>query len=109
MTRLLIIVNPAAAKARRAWPIVRSQLEASGLEFDFYETTHVGDATDRTRVALSCGYQTIAVLGGDGTLSETAEGFFEFSETGANAPLSINPSATLAILPAGTGDDFARG
>jgi diacylglycerol kinase (ATP) len=109
MARFLIIVNPAAAKAGRAWPSVRRQLEASRIEFDFHETTHVGDATDRTRVALRSGYQTIVVLGGDGTLSEAAEGFFEVSENLVNAPRSINPSASLAVLPAGTGDDFARG
>jgi YegS/Rv2252/BmrU family lipid kinase len=47
---------------------------------------------------LKSGTEAVVVVGGDGTLSEAAEGFFE-----------INPSATLAILPAGTGDDFARG
>ena len=46
--RLLIIINNAAAKARRAWPIVRQHLEAAGVHFDFYETTRPGDATIRT-------------------------------------------------------------
>src|SRR3989442_1531843 len=59
------------------------------------------------------GYQLIAVVGGDGPLSEAAEGFFEFSGsmdgTQTAAPLAINKEAALAILPAGTGDDFARG
>jgi diacylglycerol kinase (ATP) len=49
------------------------------------------------------------VVGGDGTLSEVAEGFFQLSSDLQNLPVAINPSATLAILPAGTGDDFARG
>jgi len=49
------------------------------------------------------------VVGGDGTLSEAAEGFFQFNEDLNLLPASINPSATLAILPAGTGNDFARG
>ena len=51
----------------------------------------------------------MVVVGGDGTLSEAAEGFFEFNNNPDVLPAAINPSATLAILPAGTGDDFARG
>jgi diacylglycerol kinase family enzyme len=51
----------------------------------------------------------VIVVGGDGTLSEAAEGFFEFSNDPDAPPATINPTATLAILPAGTGDDFARG
>jgi diacylglycerol kinase (ATP) len=104
----LIVINNTAAKARRAWPIVRRSLEAARLPFDFYETTQPGDATRRTRDALRSGVNTIAVVGGDGTLSETAQGFFEFSKRVEDVPSQINPDACLAILPAGTGDDFAR-
>ena len=104
----LIIVNRAAAKARHAWPIVQGHLEAAGVRFDFYETTQPGDATLRTREALRAGLRTIAVVGGDGTLSEVAEGFFEFSKQVEDIPAQINSEARLAILPAGTGDDFAR-
>jgi diacylglycerol kinase family enzyme len=53
--------------------------------------------------------QCVAVVGGDGTISETAEGFFEINNDLDIPPTPINPDATLAILPAGTGDDFARG
>ena len=108
---LLIIINNAAAKARAAWPVVRTRLQAAGIEFEVAETTCAGDATPRTRAALRAGYRTIAVIGGDGTLSETAEGFFELahSKLSTSLPTAINPSASLAIIPAGTGDDFARG
>jgi YegS/Rv2252/BmrU family lipid kinase len=104
----LIIVNNAAARARRAWPTVRGQLEAGGVAFDFYETTQPGDATTRTREALRAGVNTIAVVGGDGTLSEAAQGFFEFNKRLEDIPSPINSDARLAILPAGTGDDFGR-
>jgi diacylglycerol kinase (ATP) len=107
-TRPLIIINIAAAKARRAWPIVQQHLEAAGVSFDFYETTQPGDATIRTRRALRDGVNTVATIGGDGTLSEAAEGFFEFNERLEEVPTQINSEARLAILPAGTGDDFAR-
>ncbi|HKO43213.1 MAG TPA: diacylglycerol kinase family protein [Pyrinomonadaceae bacterium] len=105
----LIIINNAAAKARRAWPTVRRLLESAGVTYESYETTGPGDATVRTRAALRDGVSIIGVVGGDGTLSEAAEGFFEFKQNVEEAPSPVNPSAALAIFPAGTGDDFARG
>jgi diacylglycerol kinase family enzyme len=62
----------------------------------------------------------VAVIGGDGTLSEAVAGFFALDEQTINPagqrapdigpmPAPINTLAALAILPAGTGDDFARG
>ena len=41
-------------------------------------------------------------VGGDGTLSEVVNGFFD--ENGA----SLNPTATLAMIPSGTGGDFRK-
>jgi diacylglycerol kinase family enzyme len=78
------------------------------VHFDFYETVRPGDATIRTREALRNGVNTLAVVGGDGTLSEAAEGFFEFNKRLEKVPSQINSEARLAIFPAGTGDDFAR-
>jgi diacylglycerol kinase (ATP) len=104
----LIIINNAAAKARQAWPMVRSRLMEAEMEFDYYETSKPGDATTQTRNALRSGVLTIAVIGGDGTLSEAAQGFFELSSNLEDLPSQINADAQLAILPAGTGDDFAR-
>ena len=106
---MFIIINHSAAKARRLWPIIQKQLNAAGLQYEVYETKGPGDATIRTREALRSGVVSIVVVGGDGTLSETAEGFFEFNADPNVPPAPINPSATLDILPAGTGDDFARG
>jgi diacylglycerol kinase family enzyme len=118
-TRTLVIINPASARARRAWPKIKSALAAADVGFDAHETTHAGDATERTRAALRKGYNLIAVVGGDGTLSEAASGFFEFqgsesdesdeSHAVFHPPQPVNAAAALAILPAGTGDDFARG
>ena len=109
--RVFVIINQVAAKARKAWPVVQQRLLAAGIHFQLCETSCAGDATTKTRQALHTGYQTVVVIGGDGTLSETSEGFFELptNDSLASLPTSINPEAALAILPAGTGDDFARG
>ena len=105
----LVIINNAAAKARRAWPSIRKQLHLAGFDYQSYETKAAGDATLKTRQALRDGVSRIAVVGGDGTLSEAVEGFFELNSDLDELPKPINPEAQLAILPAGTGDDFARG
>ena len=105
----LIIVNHSAARARRLWPTIQKQLDAARVEYQIYETKAPGDATIKTRAALRSGVESVVVVGGDGTISETAEGFFEFNNDLDIPPTSINPNATLAVLPAGTGDDFARG
>ncbi|MDX6695828.1 MAG: hypothetical protein QOF02_3431 [Blastocatellia bacterium] len=151
--RTLIIINHAAARARRAWTDIESRLRARGVRFDAHETRHAGDATGTTRAALRAGYQLIVVVGGDGTLSETAAGFFALDESPAlneqlaldkrndsldeqtvaldgqavvlsepsaalderlviaatGLPAPVSADAVLALLPAGTGDDFARG
>jgi YegS/Rv2252/BmrU family lipid kinase len=117
--RTLVVINHAAARARHVWKQIERTLKAVGLNFDAHETRHAGDATDATRAALRAGYQLIAVVGGDGTLSETAAGFFALDEqdgtntqprnNAASLPAPVSLNAALAILPAGTGDDFARG
>jgi diacylglycerol kinase (ATP) len=112
-TRTLIIINNAAARARSLWPKIESTLKGNGLRFETHATRHAGDATTTVRKALREGYRTIAVVGGDGTLSEAASGFFDFGEETAGSserlPIPVNFDAALAVLPAGTGDDFARG
>jgi diacylglycerol kinase (ATP) len=118
--RTLIIINHAAARARRAWTEIESTLKAKAFSFDAHETRYAGDATVATRDALRSGYELIAVVGGDGTLSETAAGFFALDDErtalceqqelkAASLPAPVSTNAALAILPAGTGDDFARG
>ncbi|MBD0326266.1 MAG: acylglycerol kinase family protein, partial [Pyrinomonadaceae bacterium] len=118
--RTLIIINHAAARARRVWTEIESTLKAKAVSFGAHETRHAGDATTATRDALRDGYQLIAVVGGDGTLSEAAAGFFALDEERdapdgqqkiktASLPAPVSTDAALAILPAGTGDDFARG
>lgn len=107
----LIIINRHAARTARTWPRIARLLDAAaaqGMRYDVHETTRAGDAEETTRRALRCGVRTIAVVGGDGTLSEIAAGFFEY-HADDETPAQINPRAALALLPSGTGDDFARG
>ena len=98
-----------AARARRAWPIIRARLDQSGIRYEVCETKAPGDATVQTRTALEHGCRLIGVVGGDGTLSEAAAGYFATWPAASNSlPAAVNLQAALAVLPAGTGDDFAR-
>lgn len=117
-----VVVNHSAARARAAWAIARRALEGAGVAFEAHEAREFGDARAAAREALRAGLRTIAVVGGDGTLSEVVNGFFQ-DESAAVGPsgegaerlsdegrvlTAVNPETALAILPAGTGNDFAR-
>jgi YegS/Rv2252/BmrU family lipid kinase len=108
---LFVIINHTAARARGAWPRVRAALLQAQVEFEAHESTRPGETEERTRAALERGCATIAAVGGDGTLSAAANGFFEPCAGLSEGvwPRAVNPEASLALLPAGTGDDFARG
>jgi diacylglycerol kinase (ATP) len=108
---LFLVVNHTAARAREAWPRVREALVRAGVGFEAHESTRPGETEERARAALVEGFATVAAVGGDGTLSAAAAGCFEpFDATDeGEAPRAVNPAAALAVLPAGTGDDFARG
>jgi diacylglycerol kinase (ATP) len=92
--------------------MIRARLDESGIDYGVQQTERPGDATTRVRDALERGFSLIGVVGGDGTLSEAAAGYFKLHNESAGPsdalPAPINPLAALAVLPAGTGDDFAR-
>jgi diacylglycerol kinase (ATP) len=102
-----VVVNYGAARARAAWAAVRRELAKAGVPVEAHEAREFGDARRAACVALGEGYRTVAVVGGDGTLSEVVSGFFAGASSGG-APQAVNPDASLAVLPAGTGNDFAR-
>jgi YegS/Rv2252/BmrU family lipid kinase len=100
---LWLIYNPAAANGRAAKlaPQVARVLGDQGIAVTSVATTGPGSATAQVRQALAAGHQTIAVLGGDGTLHDVVNGFFTDGRP-------THPAARLAVLHAGTGGDFAR-
>lgn len=103
-TRLFFVVNPAAGRGHlgKKWQShIRPLLQKKLGDLAFAFTLKPGDATILTRQALKDGYPRIVSLGGDGTLNEVVNGFFENQK-------SINPEARLGILPFGSGGDFIR-
>jgi YegS/Rv2252/BmrU family lipid kinase len=99
-----VVLNPASAGGRtlRRWPATMHALRSAGVSFEVHRTAGPGDATHTVRAALESGRRTIVAVGGDGTLNEVVNGFFD----AAGAP--IGGDAKLALLPSGTGGDFRR-
>jgi diacylglycerol kinase (ATP) len=93
-----VIVNPAAGRGRVGAKLssVRSAFAAYGVT-KFCETSASGDEDRVAARALGEGATTIVAVGGDGTCGRIA-----------NAILHSRGQCSLAVLPAGTGNDFAK-
>ncbi|HYR89770.1 MAG TPA: diacylglycerol kinase family protein [Terriglobia bacterium] len=100
MARTVAILNPESARGRtkETWARVRTQLPGT---IETLETRAPGHGIELTANAIKSGATTIIAVGGDGTINEVVNGFFE------NERL-ISNEATLGIIPRGTGSDFWR-
>ncbi|MBA3453919.1 MAG: diacylglycerol kinase family lipid kinase [Deltaproteobacteria bacterium] len=100
--RTTVIVNPNSqgGKLRGRWHEVSETLSRA-FPFEEAMTTGKGDATTLTRDALRAGAERIVAVGGDGTINEVVNGFFENG-------VAIAPEAGLGMIPYGTGGDFRR-
>ena len=101
--RTCVIVNPTAGggRVRRVWPRLLSRLLEVTDSLSVRWTTGPDAATTLTRQALKTGADRIVAVGGDGTLHEVVNGFFEDQTP-------IAPAAVLAVVACGSGSDFRR-
>jgi len=95
----LVIVNPASADGatRENWPKMASDLRTHFGSFTVAFTDSSGHARELAAEAANQGTKLIIACGGDGTISEVANGIIESKR-----------ETELAILPGGTGSDFRR-
>jgi diacylglycerol kinase (ATP) len=93
-TRWCALHNPAAGSAEKLHELTEHLGRLGHVEL--VETRGPGDGSRRAREAVERGFDHILSLGGDGMLSEVVNGLGE------------GLSATVAVLPLGTGNDFAR-
>jgi YegS/Rv2252/BmrU family lipid kinase len=98
MRKILFIINPGASggQGEVTWNRFRSQWPDDIVPEDVIVTDYPGHARE---IASSVnGYDTLATVGGDGTVNEIVNGIMEREGS----------RQSLAIIPAGTGNDIAR-
>jgi diacylglycerol kinase (ATP) len=95
----LIIVNPASAAGStgRKWPALAVDIRKHFGPFNCILTTKPGDAERIAAEESRMGRKFILACGGDGTISEVANGI-----------LSTGEEVELGLLPRGTGGDFRK-
>jgi diacylglycerol kinase (ATP) len=91
----VVVWNPSAGTAD-SYSQLRAELERRP-ETLVRETTSHPEARDLVRQCVEDGTELVVAAGGDGTLNAVANGIALASRT-----------ATMAVLPVGTGNDFAR-
>jgi diacylglycerol kinase (ATP) len=97
---VVFLVNPAAGKGAtgQKWAELAHLAAQAGLRGDALLSEAPGHLTELARQAVSDGAGRLVVVGGDGTINEVVNGILA---TGS-------PGLELAVVPRGTGDDFAR-
>lgn len=100
MKRARIIYNPTAGRelVKRELVDILQVYEKAGYETSAFATTpELNSAQNEAKRAALAGFDLIVAAGGDGTINEVVNGL---------APLKRCPK--LAIIPAGTTNDYAR-
>jgi YegS/Rv2252/BmrU family lipid kinase len=101
--KTFLVVNPRSASGQtgKRWAEVSAQVGRAIGEFGQEFTAGTMDAARIARKALQDGYECIVAVGGDGTINEVVNGFFQDGRP-------LNPQAALGVIPRGTGGDFRR-
>jgi diacylglycerol kinase (ATP) len=94
----VFLVNPASAngKTGKRWPEIARAAQAAGLRGDAIFSERPGQLADLGRQAVDEGASLLVVVGGDGTVHEVVNG------------IAGREGVELALIPRGTGWDFAR-
>jgi len=98
------VVNPRSQNGAlgRQWAEVSKAIRREVGAFDTAMTEAPGDAIRLTTQALKAGADLVVAVGGDGTIHEVANGFFEADGK------PVAPGSCLGVLPFGTGGDFRK-
>ena len=101
---VVLIFNPVAGRgdAVRRRTAVERLLRARGIEFDIRESHSLEAAADVAEATAREGASVVVACGGDGTVNRVATGLLRARERDATN------RAALAVVPLGTGNDFAK-
>ncbi|MDX1444436.1 MAG: diacylglycerol kinase family lipid kinase [Gammaproteobacteria bacterium] len=99
MKNIQLIINPHAGRGdgARTGPEIARELTRRGFDCEARLTNERGHAVELAREAAANGADCVAIAGGDGSIHEAVNGLMQ---SGCKTP--------LAIMPVGTGNDFAK-
>jgi len=97
--RALAIINPTAGGGRslKVWPAARARLVAAGWQITDATAERRGHEVDLAAAGVRDGSDVILTVGGDGTVHWAVNGLLQGGQN----------RTALAVIPAGTGSDFA--
>lgn len=103
----VFIVNPLAGggKSEKQLKELLAEIESIYGNAKILFTERKLHATELAREAVKGGAELIVAVGGDGTISEVAAGFFDDK---GKALKPVKQAPALGIMPAGSGSDYAR-
>jgi len=106
MEKWLMIANSASksASAQNVWKDCKKTLEEAGLEVEVKLTEKPAHAIELVQEGAAEGYRKVIAVGGDGTVHEVMTGLLRY----ADAHKASLADWTLAVIPAGTGNDWIR-
>lgn len=107
----LLVINPSAGRGRgaRLAPRLRQLLDRAAVDAQVVLSEYPGNAAELAREGARKGVQRVAAVGGDGTAHEVVNGLAAYArDCGDDARLASLARLTLAIVPIGTGNDWAR-
>jgi YegS/Rv2252/BmrU family lipid kinase len=94
-----LFLNPTAGRGRagRRQSRIIEILESSNVPLKLHTSSAVGDLEARVKARVDNGASRIVVAGGDGSVYEAVNGI-----------MCSEQSASLGLIPTGTGNDFAK-
>jgi YegS/Rv2252/BmrU family lipid kinase len=101
--KTFFVVNPRSANGEtgRRWAEYQARIQRSIPDAAYAFTTGPMDAAKLAKKAIQDGFGCVVAVGGDGTINEVTNGFFDGEK-------ALNPEAALGVLPRGTGGDFRK-
>jgi diacylglycerol kinase (ATP) len=96
--QVALVVNPSSGLGlgARVAPAVRAHLESAGLTVTEFASACAADVGAIAARVIASGADAVALIGGDGTIHLAAQ-------------VLANSGMPFGVIPAGTGNDFARG
>ena len=93
--KVFVVWNPfSGGKARKIGDQLSNRLKQDQINFEVFDTENTKSATSTISQNLDETFSDLIIIGGDGTINEAVNG--------------LSYDIPVAIIPAGTGDDFVK-